>query len=133
MRVFLDTNVWLSAIVFSGLCSELLASLCESEHGLLTSQLIRAGTHDVLKRKFARHERAAESFDLLWGQAECIEDVPEPVSDADAQLVRAANDAHATLFVTGDQRVLGWEKQGSVRIVSPRDAWRLLFMATLRQ
>jgi len=129
VRVFLDTNVWLSAIVFSGLCSELLASLYESEHDLLTSPLIRAETHDVLERKFARHQRASENFDLLWGQAECIEDVSEPADDADARLVKAASNAGATLFVTGDQRVLGWEALGEVRIVSPRDAWRRLFMA----
>ncbi len=31
------------------------------------------------------------------------------------------------LFVTGDKRVLEWAASGSMRIVSPRQAWIILF------
>ena len=37
--------------------------------------------------------------------------------------------ASAQLFVTGDQRVLGWHPQGPVGIVSPRQAWQALVLS----
>lgn len=127
MKVFFDTNVWLSAIVFPGLCAELLAALAETEHELLTSELVRTETHAVLRRKFVRNEQAVELFDLLWASARCIADVDAPADDADARLVAAAKQSGATLFITGDQRVLGWNPLGALRIVSPREAWEVLF------
>ena len=45
----------------------------------------------------------------------------------DARLVTAALQGGAALFVTGDARVLGWSPKDAMRIVSPRDAWGLLF------
>jgi len=113
VKAFFDTNVWLSAIVFPGLCAELLAALAETEHELLSSELVRAETQAVLRRKLARHERAAALFDLLWGSALCVADVDEPADDADARLVTAAAQAGADLFVTGDQRLLGWGAHGA--------------------
>ncbi len=126
MRVFFDTNVWLSAIVFPGLCAELLLALDGRGHALLTSALVRAETHAVLQRKFARHAAAVERFDALWASATCVADVSEPADDADARLVAAAQAAAAQLFVTGDQRVLGWGATAAMRIASPRQAWALL-------
>lgn len=40
MRVFLDTNVWLSATIFSGLC-ETLVLQCAEHHILLSSALVQ--------------------------------------------------------------------------------------------
>ena len=126
MKVFLDTNVWLSAIVFPGLCAELLLALDASGHTLLTSALVRAESHAMLRRKFARHAAAIERFDALWACTHRIDDVADPADDADARLVAAAHAASADVFITGDQRVLGWDPRGSLRIVSPRQAWGML-------
>jgi predicted nucleic acid-binding protein len=127
--VFLDTNVWLSAAVFPGLCAELLLALDASGHRLLTSPLVRHEAHEVLRRKFVRHALALERFDTLWACAEAIDDVAEPADDADARLVAAAAAAGARWFVTGDQRVLGWAGRDALRIVSPREAWTVLIMS----
>jgi uncharacterized protein len=127
VRVFLDTNVWLSAVVFPGLCAELLQALDAAGHRVMTSALVRSEAHDVLRRKFARHAEALMRFDSLWACAACIPGVPQPADDADARLVAAAVSAGATMFVSGDQRVLGWDPRGAMRIVSPRQAWTTLF------
>lgn len=124
MKVFLDTNVWLSAVVFPGLCAELLVQLLADGHVVLTSDLVRAETHGVLRRKFVRHATAIERFDALWACTLRVPDVDEPADDADARLVAAAAAADAALFVTGDQRVLGWDPRGAMRIVAPREAWQ---------
>jgi hypothetical protein len=85
----------------------------------------------VLRRKFARHEQALLRLDLLWARAACIADVDEPANDADQRLVAAAEAAGAAWFVTGDQWVLGWQARGTMRIVSPREAWGRLVMPRL--
>lgn len=129
-KVFFDTSVWLSAAVFPGLCAELLLALDAAGHQLLTSALVRAEVHDVVRRKFARHAAAVERFDALWACAACVPDVAEPADDADARLAAAARAAGADVFVTGDQRVLGWDTaHAAMRIVAPRAAWAMLVMA----
>jgi predicted nucleic acid-binding protein len=128
MKVFLDSNVWLSAVVFPGLCAELLLELDARGHRVLTSRLVRMEVHEVMRRKFRRHAIALHRFDSLWACATCVPDVAEPVADADARLVAAALEAEAVLFITGDQRILGWHPQGRMDILSPRHAWQQMVL-----
>lgn len=129
MKVFLDTNVWLSATIFSGLCEELVLQ-CAERDWLLSSALIQVEAHEVLQRKFTREPNACALFDASWQVARMIADVAIPVDDNDKRLVAAAAAAGANLFVTGDKRVLGWQQAqsatGTLRIVTPREAWALL-------
>lgn len=66
-------------------------------------------------------------FDAAWNEAPCISDLPDPTNDADRRLIAAALAAQAELFVTGDKRVLDWQASGGMRIVTPRQAWIILF------
>lgn len=131
MRVFLDTNVWLSATIFSGLCDELLFA-CSENSWLVTSPLVQFEAHEIFRRKFPHLPQALVLFDNVWREAECAADMPDPADDNDARLVAAANAVHADFFVTGDRRVLDWKQSGSMRIVSPREAWIELFAPHLR-
>lgn len=126
MKVFLDTNVWLSATVFAGLCEALLTESAQRS-ALLTTLLVQQESHEVLLRKFPHLPQAKALFDAIWAEAVCVPDVDEPADDNDARLVRAAKAAGATVFVTGDRRVLGWGMQDGMRILSPREAWMQLF------
>ena len=130
VRVFLDTNVWLSAVVFPGLCAELLLELDARGHRLLTSALVREEVHAVMQRRFPRHAAAVERFDALWADATRVPDVVEPADDADARLVAAAGAAGADIFVTGDQRVLGSNPRGEMGILSPRLTWQRVVTPT---
>ena len=129
MKVFLDTNVWMSATIFSGLCEALVLEASE-HHQLFSSVLVQLEAHEVLQRKFPQVPHACAMFDTAWQAAELIADHPEPSDDNDRRLVNAAAAAGVDLFVTGDKRVLGWQgvarEQASMRIVSPRDAWGIL-------
>jgi len=131
VRVFLDTNVWLSATVFAGLC-EALVTECSDNGWLVTSPLVRVEAHEVLARKFPHLPQALALFDDNWREVELIADVPNPADDNDARLVAAASLAGAAYFVTGDKRVLGWKQSGDLRIVTPREAWIALFAPHLR-
>ena len=126
MKVFLDTNVWLSATVFSGLCEAILME-CHQREWLLTTPLVQQEAHAVLLRKFPHVPKALALFDSIWCVAAITPDMAEPADDPDARLVQAAQTAGASVFITGDRRVLGWGRQGDMQLLSPRDAWRHLF------
>jgi predicted nucleic acid-binding protein len=126
MKVFLDTNVWLSATVFAGLCEAILTESAQRDW-LVTTRLVQQEAHEVLRRKFAHLPQALVLFDAVWAEAACVPDVDEPADDNDARLVQAALNAGASVFVTGDRRVLGWGARGGMQILSPRDAWMQLF------
>ncbi len=129
MKVFLDTNVWLSATIFSGLCEELVL-LCAERGGLHSSLLIQHEAYEVLKRKFPKALNACDLFDASFQAAQLIADCDEPRDDNDRRLVAAAKVANMDMFVTGDKRVLSWAvdeaMSGNLKIVSPREAWTAL-------
>lgn len=126
MKVFLDTHVWLSATVFAGLCEAILTEAAQ-RNWLLTTRLVQTEAHAVLVRKFPHVPQAQALFDAIWSEAACAPDVDEPADDNDARLVRAAREAGAGVFVTGNRRLLGWGAQGGMQILAPRDAWVRLF------
>jgi predicted nucleic acid-binding protein len=129
MKVFFDTNVWLSAVVFSGLCEELVLR-CADSNCLFSSALVRIEAHEVLVRKFSKLASACDLFDASWQAAQLIADVDEPKDDNDRRLVTAAASAGMQWFVTGDKRVLSWQtiesEHGTLTIVSPRQAWAVV-------
>lgn len=131
MKVFLDTNVWLSATVFAGLCEAILIE-CHQRDWLLTTKLVQSEAHEVLNRKFPRSPQSLALFDAIWSEATCVQDLDEPADDNDVRLVKAASLAGAEVFVTGDKRVLIWGREGSMQILSPRDAWMQLFAGSAR-
>jgi len=126
VKVFLDTNVWLSATVFAGLCEAILTECAEREW-LLTTRLVQAEAHEVLTRKLPHLPQAQTLFDAVWSAALCAPDVAEPADDNDGRLVSAAHAAGAAVFVTGDRRVLAWGRREEMLILNPRDAWMHLF------
>ena len=128
MKVFLDTNVWLSAVLFPGLCSELIVRCAEEDIVLLSSVLVHEEALAVLARKFPQRSDTKALFDASWQEAGCVADCAQPEGDNDARLVAAAARADADLFITGDARVLEWKAQGGMKIVSPREAWGILFV-----
>lgn len=131
MKVFLDTNVWVSAIATPGLCDDLLKQLVGS-HEVLGSDLVWAEIEAVLIGKLGFSAQEIRLVRAMYGDAVRLDDVPEPRKDNDARLVAAAAAGGAELFVTGDRRVREWGKSGAMGIVSPREAWIILFEPHLK-
>lgn len=132
MKIFLDTNVWLSATLFSGLCEALILR-CATEQTILTTPLVREEAIEVLLRKFPHLPEAPLLFDASWCEACCVPDVPDPADDSDARLVAAACAADADIFVTGDKRVQEWNTVNGMKIFNPREAWVELFSLASNQ
>lgn len=130
MRVFLDTNVLVSAFATRGICADLL-ELGLLEHDLVTGHQVlnelRKALRDKIKLPAAR---SAEILEFLTGEAVAVVDRAQPidakVDAADALVLGEAKTAAAQVFVTGDAALLKIRRVENLEIVSPRQFWDML-------
>ena len=126
MKVFFDTNIWVSAFAAAGLC-ENLVSECLREYTVLSSPLVGEELFRALDKKLKLDKPELKEARELFGFASLIKDASASQGNNDARLLVAA--AGADLFVSGDKAILKRKAVGAMRIVSPRDAWLILFGA----
>ncbi len=130
MRVFLDTNVLISAFAARGLCADLMRLLL-AEHEVLTGEVNLAELRRVLTKRF---KATAYQVDLIEQLLRDQTVVPKPVAllslkvrDADdAWVLASAVAGDAELLVSGDQDLLVLASRAPLPILSPRDAWSRL-------
>ena len=130
MRVFLDTNVLVSAVATRGLCSDILREILLS-HQLVISTPLLAELKHTLHTKFGIPQEITSDFLDLLTQDSALSDNAElrsiDINDKDDILILStALSGNAELFVTGDKELLELEKIQSMRIVSPRQFWEKL-------
>ena len=129
MRVFLDTNVLVSAFLARGLCADLFR-LVLIEHTLVTSDVVLTELQDVLSRKGRLPAPQIAAIQAFLRDAPVA---PRPaqtlqlglVDSDDEWVVASAVLVDADLFVTGDQGVLACI-QPPLPIVNPRGCWERL-------
>jgi putative PIN family toxin of toxin-antitoxin system len=130
VRVFLDTNVLVSAFASRGLCADLL-ELVLLEHDLILGQSVLGELDRALREKVRLPPaNAAEIVEFVSGEATQVVDKAEPTNvkaDADdARILGEALAGQVELFVTGDAALLKLAAIGALRIVSPRQFWETL-------
>ena len=130
MRVFLDTNVLVSAFASRGLCAEVL-ELVLLDHDLILGRTVLREFEKALREKVKLPVvRSAEPVDFVSSEATQVVDKAEPaivnVDAADALVLGEAIASHADLFVTGDAALLRLTAVGALKIVSPRQFWEVL-------
>ena len=130
MRVFLDTNVLVSAFASRGLCAEVL-ELVLLDHDLILGRNVVRELEKALREKVRLPVvRSTEIIDFVSSEAAQIVDKAEPASAnvdaADALVLGEALASHADLFVTGDAALLHLAAIGALKIVSPRQFWEVL-------
>ena len=130
MKVFLDTNVLVSAFAARGLCAEVM-ELVLLEHDLVIGGNVLRELDTALRVKVklpAVH--AAAIVEFVTGEAAQVVDSAEPANagadDDDALILGEALAGRAELFVTGDAALQRIEAIGALRIVSPRQFWEVL-------
>jgi putative PIN family toxin of toxin-antitoxin system len=127
VKVYLDTNVLVSALAARGLCADLMR-LVLAEHEVLTGEVNLVELRRVLSTRF---RAAAAQVDLV---EELLRDqtviakpaalLPLAVRDPDdAWVLASAVAGQADLLVTGDADLLVLADQSPVAIVSPREGW----------
>lgn len=128
MRVFLDTNVVVSALATRGLSADLLHVIL-AEHELVLGETVLGETSRVLRDKFRLPRAQVEGIDaFLRRQATVVRGERkriEGLDAADAMIVAEALAGQADALVSGDSDLLDPSKP-PVRIVSPRGLWELL-------
>ena len=130
MRVFLDTNVLVSAVATHGLCAEVLHVVL-AEHDLILGERVLGELRKVLRQKIGLDAGAIEHVEaFLRRQGHVVRNKRPPslaVRDADDSLVLAeAIEAGVDVVVTGDNDVLSVAGQAPFPIVTPRGFWNLL-------
>jgi uncharacterized protein len=125
VKVVLDSNVLISALVFPGKQAEkALMRIIEGRDQLLVSKAIVDKVLDVLARKFARDaEELARVAVLLAEIGEMVRPkrrVRVLKDDADNRVLECAVTGGADLIVTGDQEMLGLGAFEGVRLLSLR-------------
>jgi uncharacterized protein len=127
VKLLLDTNVLIAALVARGACADLLEH-CVRRHVVITSQPLLDELEEVLTRKFHQRPvdvRAAvrlfeETFTLV---------VSEPLElpicrDGDDDVVLAtARTGECDAIVTGDQDLLVLDPFHDIRVLTPSGFW----------
>jgi putative PIN family toxin of toxin-antitoxin system len=127
VRVFLDTNVLVSAFATRGLCADLF-ELVLLEHELVLGRQVLQELHRALRKKLKLSAAQAKAvLDFVSGEAAQTVSQAAPVDvradPSDARVLGEALAAKAALFVTGDAALLGLHAIQAMEIVSPRGFW----------
>ena len=130
MRVFLDTNVLVSALATRGLCAELYERLLV-EHEVVIGEPVVAEVLDVMRRKFRAGNDLLAKVEAELRLLEIIPAQPAapklPIQDReDPWIVACALAGKVDCFVTGDAELLGLGKVKNLPIFSPRACWEKL-------
>ncbi len=124
MRIVLDTNVMIAALIARGTCHELLEH-CVVRHELITSKFILDEVREKLIEKFKYpNAMADEAITVLRSRMKVT--TPSPLEilvcrDADDDnVLAAALDASCDCIITGDKDLLVLHPYQAVAILSPR-------------
>ena len=129
MRVVLDTNVFIAAVVADGLCRDLVR-VRVLPHTLITSEPLLHELRSISRAKFAVDPVELPLLEQLNEEAEIV--TPAELRggicrDEDDDVVLAtALAGKAGVIVTGDEDLLLLKKFRGIEILSPRQFLKLL-------
>lgn len=130
MKVFLDTNVLVSAVATRGICADVLREILVS-HQLVISPPLLAELKNILHTKIGVPEEIISDFIGLLTQDSFLSEsavmINIDIKDKDdIVILSTALNGNAELFITGDKEVLALVRIQSMQILSPRGFWEAL-------
>lgn len=130
MRVYLDTNVLVSAFTTRGLCADLVR-LVLTEHGLVTGEVNLVELRRVLRSRFGLPATIVRDIEAFLREHTVVAKPDDPgilnVRDpSDRWVLASAIAARADVLVTGDQDLLNVADRSPLPILSPRGFWDLV-------
>ena len=128
MRLLLDTNVLVAALVARGVCSDLLEH-CVRQHSVISSRPLLNELHEVLVRKFRQREVDVRAAVRLFADTFVLvaPDALEPPAcrDRDDDVVLAtALAGECAAIITGDQDLLIMDPFQGIRVLAPSAFWK---------
>jgi putative PIN family toxin of toxin-antitoxin system len=122
-RVVLDTNVYVSALLFGGKPKQVLDLALNGSLRLLISEQLKLEMERILRDKFDFTARKiAESAELLWSDAEwidpkfCLNICPD---ESDNRVLECALEGKAGYIVSGDRHLLSLQPIEGLAILLP--------------
>ena len=130
MRVVLDASVMVAAFAAHGLCEVVFEICLDSQHVLISHELIEKVRTTFRKKLRLPTETIAAIVQLLRERCELL--IPDAVPHAacrdphDLHVLGLTSVGHAECLVTGDKDLLVLKAFHQCRILSPRDFCELL-------
>jgi len=125
VKIVLDTNVLIAALIARGVCHELLEH-CVLRHTPLTSDFILNETHEKLTEKFGyAADLADEAVSLLRSRMKLV--APAKLKRQvcrdpdDDNILAAAMSGKCDCIITGDKDLLVLKTYEGIDIFSPRE------------
>ena len=125
MKIVLDTNVLIAALIARGVCHELLEH-CVVRHVLFTSEFILEETQEKLIEKFGYSaELAADAVSVLRSRMKVV--TPSKLESQvcrdpdDDNILAAAVSGNCDCIITGDKDLLVLKRYEGIEIFRPRD------------
>jgi putative PIN family toxin of toxin-antitoxin system len=137
MRVVLDVNVWISALLWRGVPRQVVDLAVNQQITIFASELLFGELEITLKRaKFQKQIKAlpttvddlidvASSF-LQWCEITYV-DVPQLRDPKDAMILATALSANAEAIITGDRDLLILGEFTDIPILTPQNFIELYF------
>ena len=130
MRIFLDTNVLVSAVATRGLCADVLREILTRHQLIISNSLIRELKNALGKKLAVPEDLVSELVEVLqkesyFSNSSALPDIDIKDKD-DIPIVSCALNGKADLFITGDKELLELRKIRKMEIVSPRTFWEKL-------
>jgi putative PIN family toxin of toxin-antitoxin system len=134
MRIFLDTNVLVSAVGTRGLCADVLREVLIS-HQLVVSPPLFSELKNILQKKLSLpHDLIYEFIEIL--QQDAHQSSPSDLPDVNIQdkddliILSSAQNGKTDIFITGDKELLELKKIDDMDIISPKMFWERLKVQT---
>jgi putative PIN family toxin of toxin-antitoxin system len=130
VRVFLDTNVLVSALATRGLGADVFRHVL-AEHELVTGEVVIVELRRVLRGKFRLPPNVIAAFEKLLREHVVVAKPARPHSlpvrdAADRWVLASAVAANADVLVTGDSDLLELGSQAPLPILDPRGFWNMV-------
>ena len=130
MRVFLDTNVLVSAFITRGLCADIFRIIL-SEHDIILSTHVLSELEVVLKQKIILPQNQITSILKFLRTFEIVTNhtLPKKIDlrdENDIPVLAAALNSLSDIIVTGDKDLLDVSEKYGIRIVDPRTFFQII-------
>jgi putative PIN family toxin of toxin-antitoxin system len=130
MRIFLDTNVVVSAVATRGLCADVLREILINHELVISDSLIKELKRGLCKKLGVPEDLVSELVEVLQKESHFSTSSVLPNIDIqdkdDLTILSCALNGKAAFFITGDKELLGLKRIGDMEIVSPRMFWEKL-------
>lgn len=123
VRVILDTNIFISALVFGGVPEKVLRVVLKQDIQVITSPVLQAEAIDIITKKFPLsledmyllEEEMQKSFIIV--RPSMVVNIARDKDDN--RVLEAAVEGECNFIITGDQDLLDLEKYKNIKIITP--------------